>query len=88
MELHAILIADVSHDLDLLDQALLPLVLAVGRLLGEGLHCVASVVLDLFGQVDRGEVALPDFLLGFELLVEASLVESGSEYLSPLLKVC
>lgn len=64
------------HDVDLLDEALLALFLAVGCLLGEGLHCVASAIFRLLGQVDRCEVALPYFLLGLELLVEVPLIQS------------
>lgn len=75
------------HDLDLLDETLLPLVFTVGCLLGKGLHRIVFVVLDLLSQVDRREVAFPDFLLGFVLLMEASLVDPVFEDFPPLSQV-
>ena len=85
MEPHGVLVVQVPHDFDFLDQALLPLVLAVGGLLGECLDSIGDFIFKFFGQIDGGEVALADFLDGLELLVEASLVESASEDGPPLL---
>ena len=64
-----------AHDLYLSDQAFLSLVLGVCRLFGKGLDCIAAAFLCLVGQVDRGEVPLPDLFLGLVLLVEAALVD-------------
>jgi len=85
MEPHGVLVVQVPHDFDFLDQALLPLVLAVGGLLGECLDGIGDFIFKFFGQIDGGKVALADFLDGLELLVEASLVESASEDGPPLL---
>lgn len=38
-----------SHDVDLLDEALLALVLTVGCLLGERLHCIVTTILRFLG---------------------------------------
>ena len=85
MESHRVLVVQVPHDFDFLDQALLSLVLAVGGFLGECLDSIRDFIFKFFGQVDGREVALADFLDGLELLVEASLVESASEDGPPLL---
>jgi hypothetical protein len=80
-------VAESAHHFDLLDQALLALVLAVGRLLRKGLHRVVPSVLHLLRQVHRREVSLPDLLLRLELLVEAALVEPGLEGFAALAEV-
>lgn len=80
---HAVLVLQTAHDLDLLQQALLALVLTVGCLLREGLHREVPARLQLLGQVDRREVALAYLLLGLELLVEAALVEPAAQDVPP-----
>ena len=79
--------AQGPHDVNLLDEALFPLILTVGSFLGKCFDGVVFPSLQLFGQVDRGKVPLPDFLLGLELLVEASLVEFSSEQFPDGLKI-
>lgn len=75
------------HDVDFLYEAFLALVFTVGRLFREGLHGIVATVLHLFGQVDRCKVSLSYFLLGLELLMEASLVELGFEHFSTVIEV-
>ena len=74
MQFHTELVVQTAHDLDLLDQALLALIFRVGCLLGEGLDGIIAASFNLLGQVYRSKVALPDLLLGLELLVETSLI--------------
>ena len=76
-----------AHDLYLPDQALLSLVLGERRLFGKGLDCIAAAFLCLVGQVDRGEVALPDLFLGLVLLVEAALVDPPAKHRAAGLEV-
>ena len=79
VESHGVLVVEVPHDFDFLDQALLSLVLAVGSFLREGLDSVGHFVFELLRQIDRGEVALADFLDRLELLVETPLVQSSPQ---------
>ena len=62
-----------AHDVDLVYQALLALVLAVHELLVEGLHGVLQVGFFLRGQVHLREAALADHLGYHVLLVEGGL---------------
>ena len=75
---------ELAHELDLVDQRLLALVLGVGGLLAEGLDGEALVVLQPDRQVHRGEVALADLLDGLEELVEAALVDARRQVVPPL----
>lgn len=87
MEAHAVGMVEGPHDFYFLNEALLSLVLAVGGFLGESLDCIVATRFDLLGEVHRGEIALTDFLLGLELLVEAPLIEPVLQGLPPALEV-
>ena len=82
VQLHAALVVQCSHYLNLLYQALFPLVFAVGCLFRKGLYRKASPSLQLLGQVNRSEISLPDFLLWLELLVKPSLIHFSLQNLS------
>lgn len=72
-----------AHDLNLIDERLLAIFLAVGALLGKRLHCILLVVLVLHHQVHRCKVPLPDLLYRLEQLVEPPLVDASSQRISP-----
>lgn len=76
-----------SHDIYLLDEALFAIVLTVGRLLRERLHRIAPTILRFIRQVNRCEISFPYFLFGFELLMEAPLVEPRLEHFSTVSEV-
>lgn len=78
---------EISHDFYLFYKTLLSLVLTIGSLLGEGLHCVVLSVFDFFSEVNRSEVTLTDFLLGLELLMKTPLVDLRFQDLSALLEI-
>ena len=86
-ELHAVFVAEAPHDLNLLDEALFSLVFTVGCLLRKSLDCIAPSVFYLLSEIDRCKVSFADLLLGFELLMKASLVELGSQNLPPALEL-
>lgn len=65
---------ELSHDLDLLNQALPSILLTVGCFFGEGLHCVFLLVGKFLHQVHRREVPFSDLLDRLECLMEALLV--------------
>ncbi len=44
-EFHEILLVELPHDVDFVNERLLTLVLTVGRLLRKGLHCILLAVL-------------------------------------------
>lgn len=75
MQFHAVLVIEVPHDFNLLDEAFLSLILTVGCFFGKGLNSIVPSTFQLLSKVNRGKITLPDFLLGFELFMEASLVE-------------
>lgn len=75
---------ELPHDLDFLDETLFSIFLAVGGFFGEGFDGVVEMVVKFFNEVDRGEVAFTDFFDGFELFVEAFLVEVDLEDFLPL----
>lgn len=77
----------MSHDFDFLDQTLLSFFFAVCGFFGEGLDSVSVFILMFFNKINRGEVALSDFIKSFELLMESSLVKFELEDNSPSLKV-
>ena len=87
MKSHAISVVESTHDLYLLDQALLPLVLTISSFLGKCLDCKVTAAFYLGGQVDRSKVALADFLQRLELLMEAPLVELVFEHFPPLQEI-
>lgn len=87
MKSHATSVIEGSHDLDLLDQAFLAFVFAVGSLFRKGFDGIVEPCLYFFGEVDRSEVPLSDFLFGFELFVESSLVETVLESCSPSFEI-
>lgn len=74
---------ETPHDLYLLYEALLSLVFAVGCLLRKGLDCIAPSIFYLFSEIYRSKVSFANLLLGFELLMKASLVELGPQNLPP-----
>lgn len=78
---------ETAHDLYFFDEALLPLILTVCCFFGKCLDSEVLPDLQLFSQVDGGEVALSYFFAGLELFVEASLVESTLQHLSAHLKI-
>jgi hypothetical protein len=82
VQLHAVFLVEGPHDFDFLDETLLALVLTVSSFLGKGLDGKAAADFQLLSQVHRREVALPDFLLGLELFVEASLIDPPLQDLS------
>jgi hypothetical protein len=74
MEFHAAFVVERTHNLNLLYEALLSLVLTVGRLFRECLDGKVFASLKFLREVNGGEVALSNFLLWLELFVETSLV--------------
>ena len=72
---HVVLVVETSDDLDLLDEALFAILLAIGGFLRKSLHCVLLAVLEALDHVHGGKVAPADLLDGLELLMEANLVE-------------
>lgn len=75
VEFHAELVVQVAHDFYLLYKTLFSLVLAVRRLLRKSFHRKVFTAFQFLCEVDRGKVTLSNFFLGFELFMEASLVE-------------
>ena len=52
VESHTVLVVEVSHDFNFLDEALLSLVLTVGGFLGECLDSIGDFIFKLFGEID------------------------------------
>jgi hypothetical protein len=78
-------VVQITHYINLLYQTLLPLLLTIRRLLRKRLHRKVTAQLHLLRQIHRREVALPNFLLRFELLVEPPLVQPPLQHLPPTL---
>lgn len=83
MKFHAVFVIEVAHDFNFFDEAFFAFVFAVGCFFGEGFDGKASSSLYFFSEVDRGEVPFSYFLFGFELFVEAALVEFALENFAP-----
>jgi len=75
VEFHAELVAQVAHYFYLLYKTLFSFVLAVRRLLRKSFHGKVFTAFQFLCQIDRGKVTFSNFFLGFELFMEASLVE-------------
>ena len=75
---------ELPHDLDFLDEALFSIFFTVSCFLGEGFDCIVLMVVKFLDKVDRGKVALSDFLDGFELFMKSFLVEVNFENFFPL----
>jgi hypothetical protein len=72
-----------AHDLDLVDEGFLAIVLSVSGVLGEGLNCIFFAIFVADHQIDRCEIALTNLLDWLEQLMEASLVYLCLEESSP-----
>ncbi len=80
---HVVWMTQVSHNLDFLYQTLLSFLFTVSGLFRKGFDSVSVFVLMLFNQVNWSEVSFSDFVEGFELFMEASLVQSNFQKQSP-----
>jgi hypothetical protein len=52
VESHGVLMVEVSHDFDFLDQALLSFILTVGGFLGECFDSIRDFIFKFFGKID------------------------------------
>lgn len=84
MELHCVLVIQLSHDLDFLDQALLSVLFAVCGLFRKGFDRIVLMIFVFFNQVHRSKVSLSNLLDWFELFMKAFLVEVVFQNLLPL----
>ena len=66
---------ELSHDLNLLNKALLSILFTVSSFFWESFDGIIEMVVKFFYQVDRCEISLSNFLDGFELFMESFLVE-------------
>jgi hypothetical protein len=77
-------VIELPHNFDFFDKTLLSIFFTVGGLFGESFNCEMLMIIEFFYQVDRGEISLSNFFDGFELLMEAFLVEVIFEKFFPL----
>ena len=75
-----------SVQLNFVYERFLSIFFLVSSFFGKGFYSVFFLILVLYDQVDRGEVSLSDFFDRFKELMEASLVDSGFEKVSPVNK--
>lgn len=87
MKFHTELMVKTSHDLNFLYDAFLSFILRIGSFFRKCFHSKATTVLKFLSKINRGEVTFSNFLLGFKLLVEPSLIDFSFENLSACLKV-
>lgn len=74
---------ELSHDIQFINEAFLSIFPIEAALLRESLDCKFGVVGDTFHFIDGGEVALSEFLEGFEHLMEAFLIDFLGEAENP-----
>lgn len=77
---------EAPHELDLIHQGLLALVLGVSCLLRKGLDSELLLVFQSDSQVNAREIPLPDLFDWLEQFVEASLVETARHRVPPELE--
>ena len=87
MKFHAVFLVQSSHNFNFFDQALFPLVFAVGGFLGKGFNGKVFTHLQLLCEIDRSKVALAYFLFRFELLMKTFLVYFPLQNLSGRQKI-
>jgi hypothetical protein len=75
VKLHAVLVIQVPHDFDFLDEAFLSVFLAECCLLGKGLDSTFLLSIVPLGKIDGGKVAFANFLDRLEVLMKTSLIE-------------
>lgn len=75
MKLHTELMVKASHDLDFLYDAFLSFILRIGSFFRKCFHSEATTVLKFLSKINRSEVTFSDFLLGFKLFMEPSLID-------------
>ena len=66
---------ELSHDLNLLNKALLSILFTVSSFFGKCFNSIILMVVKFFYQVDRCKISLSNFLDWFELFMESFLVE-------------
>lgn len=87
MKLHSVFVIKASHDLYLLNKALLSILFAISILFREGLHSIIYIIFKLLSKIDCCKITLPNLLDRFELLMESSLIDFRSKNISPVLKL-
>lgn len=74
---------ELPHQLDFVDEGLLPLVLAVGCFLRKRLYGEFAFVLQANCQINGCKIAFSDFFNRLKQFVEPSLIELLGQYISP-----
>ena len=87
MKFHTELMVKTSHDLDFLYDAFLSFILRIRSFFRKCFHSEATTVLKFLSKINRSEVTFSDFLLGFKLFMEPSLIDFSFKNLSACLKV-
>lgn len=83
IEPHEVFVVEFPVKFNFVDEGLLAIFLLVGALLRKSLDCIFFLVLVLYNQVNRGEIALSDFLYWFKQFVESALVQSWLQQVTP-----
>ena len=87
MELHTVLVVQSPHYFNLFNEAFFPLILTVSSFFGKSFDGETFPNFKFFSEINWSKVSFSDFLFGFELFMESSLVEFSLKNTSTGLKI-